>query len=65
MKPGTFVKIRKGYENSAEELNMIFEVVEDFGDRANIRPTVWNGYLVPIECVPAESIEAIEQTDKE
>jgi hypothetical protein len=44
---------------------MVCEVIEDFGDRANIRPIDYKYAFAPIECVPIAAIEEIEQTDKE
>lgn len=56
------VRIKNGYENSAEELNMVFVVVEDNGDRlliAENRDRRFPNEIIPTELVRDFQIEEI------
>jgi hypothetical protein len=59
MKPGAIVKIKSGFENCKEELEMLFVVVEIFEEskRASIQPTNCKLALVPTELVGLNMIE--------
>lgn len=56
------VRIKKGYENSAEELNMVFIVTENNGDRMYIaenRGPRFPNEIIPTELVRSHMIEEI------
>jgi hypothetical protein len=67
MKKDDIVRIKKGYENSQEELSMRFTIIEAYDNKALIQPLEWKYAIVPTELVPIESIEQVitEQNDKE
>lgn len=64
MRQGDIVRIKKGYENSQEELEIAYIVVESYVERLLIQPLVWKYAFAPTELVGVEMVERIEGEDE-
>jgi hypothetical protein len=57
MQQGQTVRIKKGYENCPEELDMTYTIIEVLGDQAYIQPMNCTMAIVPTELVGTDMIE--------